>query len=149
MAGVETRYALNGTATIAHQVVGDASVDLLYVPGWFFNPEIWLDFPPIRRYTERLQSFARVVSIEKRGFGMSDRLSRSTLPTPEERVGDITAVADAEGLKQAAVMGTFEGCPQPFPVHTLRPSHPVPNTLSPYHLHQSVPPHPIFTDPPK
>jgi pimeloyl-ACP methyl ester carboxylesterase len=109
MAGVETRYALNGTATIAYQVVGDAAVDLLYVPGWFFNPEIWRDFPPIRRYTERLQSFARVVSIEKRGFGMSDRLSRSTLPTPDERVGDITAVADAEGLKQAVVMGTFEG----------------------------------------
>jgi len=24
--------------TIAYQVVGDAPVDLLYVPGWFFNP---------------------------------------------------------------------------------------------------------------
>jgi class 3 adenylate cyclase len=106
---VETRYASNGAATIAYQVVGDASVDLLYVPGWFFNPEIWRDFAPIRRYMERLQSFARVVSIEKRGFGMSDRLSLASLPTTEERVGDITAVADAEGLKQTAAMGTFEG----------------------------------------
>jgi class 3 adenylate cyclase/pimeloyl-ACP methyl ester carboxylesterase len=109
MPGVETRYATNRAATIAYQVVGDAALDLLYVPGWFFNPEVWGDFAPIRRYTERLQSFAHVVSIEKRGFGMSDRLSPSTLPTTDERVGDITAVVDAEGLEQAALMGTFEG----------------------------------------
>jgi class 3 adenylate cyclase/pimeloyl-ACP methyl ester carboxylesterase len=108
---VETKYASNGSATIAYQVVGDAALDLLYVPGWFFNPEIWRDFAPIRRYMERLQSFARVVSIEKRGFGMSDRLSLSNLPTTEERVADIAAVADAEGLTRTAAMGTFEGGP--------------------------------------
>jgi class 3 adenylate cyclase len=109
MVNVETRYAVNGASTIAYQVMGSAPTNLLYIPGWFFNPEIWGDFAPMRRYFERLQSFARVVAVEKRGFGMSDRLSASDLPRTSDRVGDITAVADAEGLERTAIMGTFEG----------------------------------------
>jgi class 3 adenylate cyclase len=105
----ETRYTQSGAATIAYQVVGDAPFDLLYVPGWFFNPEVWGDFTPIRRYLERLVSFARVISVEKRGFGMSDRLSPLDLPSVAERVADIGAVASAETLAPVAVMGTFEG----------------------------------------
>ena len=109
MVNVETRYAVNGASTIAYQVMGKAPTNLLYIPGWFFNPEIWGDFSPMRRYFERLQSFARVVAVEKRGFGMSDRLSGRDLPSTSERVGDVTAVADAEDLEQTAIMGTFEG----------------------------------------
>ena len=106
---IETRYALNGTATLAYQVIGDAAVDLLYVPGWFFNPEIFRDVAPLRRYSERLQSFARVISIEKRGFGMSDRIAEGDAVSTAERLADITAVADAENLRRTALMGTFEG----------------------------------------
>lgn len=105
----ETRYTTSGATTIAYQVVGDGPLDLLYVPGWFFNPEVLGEFIPIRRYLERLCSFARVISVEKRGFGMSDRVVPSALPTVAERVADIAAVADAEGLGTVAVMGTFEG----------------------------------------
>jgi class 3 adenylate cyclase len=105
----ETRYTTSGATTIAYQVVGDGPLDLVYVAGWFFNPEVLRDFMPIRRYLERLLSFARVISVDKRGFGMSDRLSPSALPTVDERVADIVAVADAEGLGKVAMMGTFEG----------------------------------------
>jgi len=104
-----TKYTNSGAVTIAYQVVGDADLDLLYIPGWFFNPEVWRDFAPIRRYLERLTSFARVVAVEKRGFGMSDRLSPFNLPTVGERVADISAVADAEQLGPVPVMGPFEG----------------------------------------
>jgi pimeloyl-ACP methyl ester carboxylesterase len=93
-----TKYTNSGAVTIAYQVVGDAALDLLYIPGWFFNPEVWGDFTPIRLYLERLTSFARVVSVEKRGFGMSDRLSPLNLPSVEQRVADISAVAAAERL---------------------------------------------------
>ena len=97
----ETRYTTSGATTIAYQVVGDGPLDLVYVAGWFFNPEVLGDFMPIRRYLERLLSFARVISVEKRGFGMSDRLSPSAPPTVDEHVADIVAVADAEGLGPA------------------------------------------------
>jgi pimeloyl-ACP methyl ester carboxylesterase len=106
---IETRYALNGDATIAYQVLGGADLDLLYVPGWFFNPEIFRDVAPLRRYSERLQSFARVISVEKRGFGMSDRIADGATVSTAERLADISAVADAEGLRRTALMGTFEG----------------------------------------
>lgn len=105
----QTNYTNSGAVTIAYQVVGNAALDLLYIPGWFFNPEVWGSFVPIRRYLERLTSFARVICVEKRGFGMSDRLSPTDLPTVQERVADIGAVADAERLGPVAVMGPFEG----------------------------------------
>jgi class 3 adenylate cyclase len=105
----KTKYTNSDAVTIAYQVVGDAALDLLYIPGWFFNPEVWADFVPIRRYLERLTTFTRVIAVEKRGFGMSDRLSPTNLPTVRERVADISAVADAEQLGQVAVMGPFEG----------------------------------------
>jgi class 3 adenylate cyclase len=105
----KTKYTNNDAVTIAYQVVGDAGLDLLYIPGWFFNPEVWKDFIPLRRYLERLTTFARVIAVEKRGFGMSDRLSPTDLPTVQERVVDISAVAQAEGLGPVAVMGPFEG----------------------------------------
>jgi class 3 adenylate cyclase/pimeloyl-ACP methyl ester carboxylesterase len=105
----KTKYTDSGAVTIAYQVVGNAALDLLYIPGWFFNPEVWGNFVPIRRYLERLATFARVISVEKRGFGMSDRLSSTNLPTVQERVADIGAVAEAERLGPVAVMGPFEG----------------------------------------
>jgi hypothetical protein len=91
------KYTNSGAVTVAYRVVGDTALDLLYIPGWFFNPEVWGNFVPIRRYLERLTSFARVVSVEKRGFGMSDRLLPLNLPTVEERVADISAVAESVG----------------------------------------------------
>jgi class 3 adenylate cyclase len=106
---VATKYASNRDATIAYQVLGDAAHDLLYIPGWFFNPEMFRDVAPLRRYSERLQSFARVIAVEKRGFGMSDRLGAPGTVSTDDRLRDITAVADAEGLRETAVMGTFEG----------------------------------------
>jgi hypothetical protein len=42
----QTKYANSGAVTIAYQVVGNAALDLLYIPGWFFNPEIWGRFRP-------------------------------------------------------------------------------------------------------
>jgi hypothetical protein len=37
----QTNYTNSGAVTIAYQVVGNAALDLLYIPGWFFNPEVW------------------------------------------------------------------------------------------------------------
>lgn len=101
----ETRYTSSANATIAYGLVGDAPTDLVYVPGWFFNAEVSQDFAPMRRYLERLTSFARLVSVEKRGFGMSDRLDPADLPSPADRVADLEAVAAAEDLGKVAVMG--------------------------------------------
>ena len=103
----ETRYAKSGDVNIAYQVIGDGALDLICVPGIISHLEHFMADPAIVRYYERLASFARVITFDKRGTGMSDReIGNQTL---EDRMDDIRAVMDAAGSKQAAIFGFSEG----------------------------------------
>jgi class 3 adenylate cyclase len=58
---------------------------------------------------ERLTSFARVITFDRRGAGLSDPLLGA--PTLEEQMDDVLAVMDAAGSERAAIAGTLEGGP--------------------------------------
>jgi pimeloyl-ACP methyl ester carboxylesterase len=105
----ETHYAKSGDVNIAYQVVGDGSFDLVYVPGWVSNVELLWERPKPARFLERLASFSRLILFDKRGTGMSDRVSNDRLPTLEERMDDVRAVLDAVGSENAALLGHSEG----------------------------------------
>ena len=57
----------------------------------------------------RLTQFARVITFDRRGSGLSDPLSGA--PTLEEQMDDVLAVMDAAGSERAAITGTLEGGP--------------------------------------
>jgi pimeloyl-ACP methyl ester carboxylesterase len=103
----KTRYAKSGEVSIAYQVVGDGPRDLVFVPGWVSNIEVFWDEPSVVRFFERLASFARLILFDKRGTGLSDRVS--DMPPLEVRMDDMRAVMDAAGSGQAAVFGYSEG----------------------------------------
>ncbi len=103
----ETRYARSGDVNIAYQVVGDAPRDLVLVPGWVSNVEVFWDDPGVARFLERLASFTRLILFDKRGTGLSDRVA--DLPTLETRMDDVRAVMDAVGSERAALYGYSEG----------------------------------------
>src|SRR6266550_1535784 len=105
----ETRYAKSGDVNIAYQVVGDGPFDLVYVPGWVSNVELLWEKPKPARFLERLASFSRLILFDKRGTGMSDRVSTDRLPTLEQRMDDVRAVLDAVGSQDAALLGHSEG----------------------------------------
>ena len=105
----ETRYAKSGDVNIAYQVVGDGPFDLVYVPGWVSNVELQWEKPKPARFLERLASFSRLILFDKRGTGMSDRVSNDRLPTLEQRMDDVRAVLDAVGSENAALLGHSEG----------------------------------------
>jgi pimeloyl-ACP methyl ester carboxylesterase len=105
----ETRYAKSGDVNIAYQVVGDGPFDLVYVPGWVSNVELLWEKPKPARLLERLSSFSRLILFDKRGTGMSDRVSTENLPTLEQRMDDVRAVLDAVGSERAALLGHSEG----------------------------------------
>jgi pimeloyl-ACP methyl ester carboxylesterase len=105
----ETRYAKSGDVNIAYQVVGDGPFDLVYVPGWVSNVELFWEKPKPARLLERLASFSRLILFDKRGTGMSDRVSNDRLPTLEQRMDDVRAVLDAVGSENAALLGHSEG----------------------------------------
>src|SRR5262245_22756522 len=105
----ETHYARSGDVNIAYQVVGDASRDLVLVPGWVTNIEVLWEEPACARFLERLASFTRLILFAKRGTGLSDRVT--DLPNLETRMDDVRAVMDAVGSERAALLGYSEGGP--------------------------------------
>jgi pimeloyl-ACP methyl ester carboxylesterase len=64
------------------------------------------DDRPQARYFRRLASFSRLIMLDKRGTGLSDRVGVATL---EERMDDVRAVMDAAGSERAVIFGSSEG----------------------------------------
>jgi class 3 adenylate cyclase len=105
----ETQYARSGELNIAYQVTGDGPLDLVYVPGWVSNVEMMWEEPAMAHFLERLASFSRLILFDKRGTGLSDRVSNDELPTLEQRMDDVRAVLEAVGSERAALFGHSEG----------------------------------------
>jgi pimeloyl-ACP methyl ester carboxylesterase len=105
----ETRYARSGDVSIAYQVMGDGPFDVVFVPGFVSHVELSWGVSGIAALNRRLASFCRLIRFDKRGTGMSDRVSG--VPTLETRMDDVRAVMDAAGSERAALMGVSEGGP--------------------------------------
>src|SRR2546425_7145496 len=105
----ETRYARSGDVSIAYQVVGDGPFDLVFVPGFMSHVQLRWEVPSWGAVLDGLASFSRLILFDKRGTGMSDRVSGA--PTLETRMDDLRAVMDAAGSGRAALFGVSEGAP--------------------------------------
>jgi pimeloyl-ACP methyl ester carboxylesterase len=103
----DVQYAKSGDVNIAYQVTGDGPFDLVFVPGYVTHLELHWAIPTFAPFLDRLSSFARLIRFDKRGTGMSDRVSGA--PTLETRMDDVRAVMDAVGSRRAAVYGLSEG----------------------------------------
>ena len=103
----ETRYAKSGDVRIAFQVVGSGPFDVVFIPGFISNLDVAWESPVRARFFSRLSSFSRLILFDKRGTGLSDRVS--AMPTLEERMDDVRAVMDAAGSDRAALFGISEG----------------------------------------
>jgi len=103
----QAHYAKSGTLSIAYQVLGDGPIDLVVVPGWISNIEVFWEDAQVARFFERLSTFTRLILFDKRGTGLSDRSTE--VATLEERMDDVRAVLDAVGSSRAALLGYSEG----------------------------------------
>jgi class 3 adenylate cyclase len=103
------RYARSGDVHIAYIVEGDGPVDLVWIPPWISQVEYLWSEPSMAAVMDRLTSFARVITFDRRGSGLSDPLQGA--PTLEEQMDDVLAVLDAAGSKEAAIAATLEGGP--------------------------------------
>jgi class 3 adenylate cyclase/pimeloyl-ACP methyl ester carboxylesterase len=102
----DIKYATASGLHIAYQRFGTGP-DVVVIPPLVSNVEIFWEHEIYRRVLEHMGRYLTVLQFDKRGIGMSDRFERS--PTLDERIEDITAVMDAEGLERASVMGLSEG----------------------------------------
>jgi class 3 adenylate cyclase len=103
----DVRYVRSGDVAIAYQVVGEGPVDIVFVRGFAGDLlSVW-EQPLMARFIRELASFARVLLVDKRGTGLSDRVSK--VPTLETRRDDLRAVLDREGSKRAILWTAQEG----------------------------------------
>jgi class 3 adenylate cyclase len=115
------RYADSGGVDIAYQVLGDGAIDVLQWCG-FGIPVISMDDDPsLARFERRLASMGRLIRLDPRETGMSERGSPSGLPYDEELAIDALAVLDAAGSDRAVVIAPYLASPGGI---TLADTHP-------------------------
>jgi pimeloyl-ACP methyl ester carboxylesterase len=105
----DVAYARSGEMRIAYQVVGDGPVDLVLVHGWVCTFQPGWEHPKLAAFYRRLASMGRLILFDKRGTGLSDRVSPERLPDLETRMDDVRAVMDSAGSRRAALLGISEG----------------------------------------
>ena len=72
---------------IAYQVVGQGSLDLVFVPGFMSNLEVHWEDPGYSRLLRRLAAFSRLILFDKRGTGLSDRVDAAPPAQPRDAHG--------------------------------------------------------------
>src|SRR6266852_7587390 len=87
--------------------MGDGPVNLIIVPGIISTVEFAHELTGYTDSLRRLARFARVVTFDKRGQGLSDRVSGA--PSLEQRMDDVRAIMDDIGSQRAALLGVSEG----------------------------------------
>lgn len=105
----ETRYARSGDVSIAYQVLRDGPFDLVRIPPFVSHVELAWQIPSLAAFNRQLAAFSRLITFDKRGTGMSDRVTGA--PSLEVRMDDVRAVMDAAGSERAAILGVSEGGP--------------------------------------
>jgi DNA-binding SARP family transcriptional activator/class 3 adenylate cyclase len=106
---LEIAHARSGDIRIAYQIVGGGPVDLVLVNGSVCTFQPGWENPKLAGFYRRLASIGRLILFDKRGTGLSDRVSPERLPDLETRIDDVRAVMDAAGSERAVVLGVSEG----------------------------------------
>lgn len=104
----DVRFTWNDGFALAYQVVGKGRDDLVYLPGYVSNVDLQWDVPPYARFLERLASFSRLILMDRRGTGCSDRFPPGQAATLEEMVSDVAVVMDTVGARRATVFAESE-----------------------------------------
>jgi class 3 adenylate cyclase len=97
----DVQYARSGDVAIAYQVVGTGGPrDLVFVRSYASDLLSTWEQPLLVRHVLGMAEFARVLMLDKRGTGLSDRVRE--VQTLETRMDDLRAVMDDAGVEQAA-----------------------------------------------
>src|SRR6476660_5606477 len=100
----ETRYALNGDLRVAYRASGIGPLDLVFVPNWFTNCEVFPELPSLQGWVEAMTSLGRLIFFDQPGTGASDPVTPGALPTMEQWADSITAVLDDLGSTEAVLL---------------------------------------------
>ncbi len=100
----DVSYAHSGDVSIAYQAVGDGPPDLVFLPFLANIYTLW-QAPRFAEFGHRLATGRRLIVVNPRGVGLSDRPRGFTV---ESRMDDIRAVMDDLEIERAALLGIAE-----------------------------------------
>src|SRR3954451_7025722 len=103
----DTSYARCGELSLAHQVFGDGSIELVFVGPFISQVELFWTVPEYKAFFDQLATFCRVVVFDKAGVGLSDPVPH--VRTLDDRAAEIEAVMDAVGFRRAVLFGMNDG----------------------------------------
>ena len=105
----DVSYARSGDVAIAYQVVGAGPTDVVFVRGITGDLLSTWEQPLLVRHVEGLAACGRVLMLDKRGTGLSDRVRE--VQSLETTMDDVRAVMDAVGSERAVLWtgGTSTG----------------------------------------
>lgn len=104
----ETHYAVSDGLSIAYQVFGSGTQDLVMIPPIVSHLDAnWTIDLTYARMLRRLGQTFRVIVFDKRGQGLSDNFDG--VPTLEERMDDLVDVMRAAGSDKAVLFARSEG----------------------------------------
>jgi class 3 adenylate cyclase len=94
-------YARSGDVAIAYQLVGEGVPDIVFVRGIAGDLLSTWEQPLLVRHVEGLAACGRVIMLDKRGTGLSDRVRE--VQSVEATMDDVRAVMDAVGSESAVL----------------------------------------------
>jgi class 3 adenylate cyclase len=97
----DVSYARSGDVAIAYQVVGSGAPDIVYMRGITGDLLSTWEQPLLVRHVEGLAACGRVLMLDKRGTGLSDRVRE--VQALETAIDDIRAVMEAAGSERAVI----------------------------------------------
>src|SRR5918996_1134666 len=97
----EIHYARSGEVAIAYQQLGSGPIDVVFVRGMTGDLLSTWDQPLLVRHVEGLAESGRVLMLDRRGTGLSDRVRE--VQSLETTMDDIRSVMDAAESERAVV----------------------------------------------
>jgi DNA-binding SARP family transcriptional activator len=102
-----THYVQNGMTYLAYQTIGEGNIDVLMIGGYISHLDQLWEQPDLARFYEQLSTKARVIVYDKRGVGLSDRVS--VPPTMEQQVADAHAILEAVQSRRVLLFAVSDG----------------------------------------
>ncbi|MBA55177.1 MAG: hypothetical protein CMK89_12050 [Pseudomonadales bacterium] len=105
----EIQYANAGDILLAYQVLGQGERTLLFVNGFVSHLECIWEEPKLNWFLTELARHYRVVLFDKRGVGLSERISSEQ--QIEDTLEDISTILSALSCDRVSLLGVSEGGP--------------------------------------
>ena len=105
-----TRYATTDDGLkIGYWVRGSGPTDVVFCAEVFFNLDLLVEFKELWAFLDPIVKGRRLIVVQRRSTGVSDRATGPLLPPPEACVADIDAVLDAVGTERTGLVGWGHG----------------------------------------